>query len=147
MFWTSPCALHPISQRFPQCCLWSSSSVCLIDKGPLSSFQGRLSSASFFHSSLSRFPWRVKYLSCIYVPYAVETAFWCTKTCVIVLLPEWLMDRWLVGFGGWNSELDKLAIYSFSEVCLELVNKTFETEYVWFVLRHHSDISVLVDWS
>ena len=32
----------------PQCFIWNSSSVCLIDNGPLSPFQGKLSSASSF---------------------------------------------------------------------------------------------------
>ena len=45
----SPYALHPVSQKFPQRCLWNGSSVRLIDDGPLSSFQGRSSSASSFH--------------------------------------------------------------------------------------------------
>ena len=43
----SPYALHPVSQKFPQ-----SSNVRLIDDGPLSSFQGRSSSASAFIASL-----------------------------------------------------------------------------------------------
>ena len=30
--------LHPISQKFPQCCLWNGSNLCLIDDGPLLSF-------------------------------------------------------------------------------------------------------------
>ena len=47
----SPHAL-PISQKFPQHCLWNSSNVCLIDNGPLSSFQRRFSSASSFHACL-----------------------------------------------------------------------------------------------
>ena len=41
----NPYALHPISQKFPQSRLWSGSNVRLIDDGPLSSFQGRSSSA------------------------------------------------------------------------------------------------------
>ena len=45
-------ALHPISERFPQRCLWYDSNVRQTDDGPLSSFQGRSSSASFFHASL-----------------------------------------------------------------------------------------------
>ena len=45
-------ALHPVSQKFPQRCLWNGSSVHLIDDGPLSSFQGRSSRASCFHASL-----------------------------------------------------------------------------------------------
>ena len=32
----SPYALHTISQEFPQCCLWNSSNVGLIDNGPFS---------------------------------------------------------------------------------------------------------------
>ena len=44
----SPYALHPVSQKFPQRCLWNGSSVRLTDDGPLSSFQGRSSSTSFF---------------------------------------------------------------------------------------------------
>ena len=31
--------LCPISQKFPQHCLWNSSNVCLIDEGPLLPFQ------------------------------------------------------------------------------------------------------------
>ena len=42
----SPHALNPISQKFSQCCLWNGSYVRLTDDGPLSSFQGRSSSAS-----------------------------------------------------------------------------------------------------
>ena len=48
----SPYALHPVSQRFPQRGLWNPSNVHLIDDGPLSSFQGRSSSASFFLACL-----------------------------------------------------------------------------------------------
>ena len=48
----SPYALHPVSEKFPQRCLWNSSKVRLNDDGPLSSFQGRSSSASSFHASL-----------------------------------------------------------------------------------------------
>ena len=57
----SPYALHPVSRKFPQHCLWNGSNVRLNDDGPLLSFQGRLSSASsfrrlsstsFFHASL-----------------------------------------------------------------------------------------------
>ena len=48
----SPCALHRVSQTFPQRCLWNGSNVRLTDDGPLSSFQGRSSSASSFHASL-----------------------------------------------------------------------------------------------
>ena len=47
-----PYALHPISQKFPQRCLRNGSKVRLIDDGPLSSFQGRSSSASSFNASL-----------------------------------------------------------------------------------------------
>ena len=46
----SPYAHHAVSHKFLQCCLWDSSSVRLIDNGPLLSFQGRLSSASSFHA-------------------------------------------------------------------------------------------------
>ena len=48
----SPYALHPVSQKFPQRCLGNGSNVRLTDDGPLSSFQGRSSSASSFHASL-----------------------------------------------------------------------------------------------
>ena len=41
-----------VTQKFPQHCLWNSSKVRLIDNGPLLSFQGRLSNASSFHTSL-----------------------------------------------------------------------------------------------
>ena len=44
--------LHPVSQKFPQCHLWNGSNVRLIDDDPFSSFHGKLSSTSSFHSSL-----------------------------------------------------------------------------------------------
>ena len=50
--WKRPCVIHPISEKFPQCRLGNSSSVRLIDDGPLFSFQGRLFTASSFHASL-----------------------------------------------------------------------------------------------
>ena len=68
--WKSPCALHPFSQRFPQCCLWNGSSVCLIYGVPLSSFQRRSLSACLFPHlspldvlmSLALCPWVVSKL-------------------------------------------------------------------------------------
>ena len=46
--WKIPYALYPVYRKFPQCCLWNSSRVCLI-----SSFQARfLLSTSSFHTSL-----------------------------------------------------------------------------------------------
>ena len=48
----SPYALHPVSRKFPQSCLWNGFNVRLTDDGPLSSFQGRSSSASSFNVSL-----------------------------------------------------------------------------------------------
>ena len=39
----SPYALHPVSQKCLQRCLWNGSNVRLIDDGPLSSFQVKLS--------------------------------------------------------------------------------------------------------
>ena len=48
-----PYALHPVSQKFPQDYLCNKCNVHLIDDGPLSSFQGRSSSTSSFHASLS----------------------------------------------------------------------------------------------
>ena len=50
--WKSPYVLRLVSQKFPQRCLWNSSNICLVDDGPLSSFQGRSSSTSSFHASL-----------------------------------------------------------------------------------------------
>ena len=50
--WKSPYALHPVSQKFPQRCLWNGSNVRLTGDGPLSSFQGRSSIASSLHASL-----------------------------------------------------------------------------------------------
>ena len=44
--------LHPVCKKFPQLCLSCGSNVRPIDDGPLSSFQGRSSSASSFHASL-----------------------------------------------------------------------------------------------
>ena len=48
----SPSAHHTVTQKFSQCFLRNSSNVRPIDDGPLSSFQGRSSSASSFHASL-----------------------------------------------------------------------------------------------
>ena len=46
--WKSQYALHPVSQNVPQRCLSNGSNSHLTDDGPLSSFQGRSSSASSF---------------------------------------------------------------------------------------------------
>ena len=48
----SPYAFLPVSQKFPQRCLWNSSSVRLTDDGSLSSCPGRSYSASSFHAFL-----------------------------------------------------------------------------------------------
>ena len=48
----NPYALHPVSQKFLQRRLRNGSNVCLIDDGPLSSFQQRSSSNSSFHACL-----------------------------------------------------------------------------------------------
>ena len=48
----NPYALHPVSQKFPQLCLWNGSNVRLIDDVPLLPFQRRSSSASSFNASL-----------------------------------------------------------------------------------------------
>ena len=48
----SPHVLHPISQKFPQWCFWHISNDCLSNDAPLLSFQGNLSNASPFHTSL-----------------------------------------------------------------------------------------------
>ena len=58
----SPHTLHPVSQKFPQRCLWNGSNVRLIDDGPLSSFQGRrlalsLSTPLFSTRSVVWCPW------------------------------------------------------------------------------------------
>ena len=45
-------ALHRVSQKFPQRCLWNGSNVRLTDDGPLSPFQGRSSSTFSFHAYL-----------------------------------------------------------------------------------------------
>ena len=50
--WKSPYVLRLVSQKFPQRCLWNSSNIRLVDDGPLSSFQGRSSSTSSFHTAL-----------------------------------------------------------------------------------------------
>ena len=47
-----PYALHSVSQKFPQRCLWNGSNVRLTDDGFLSSFQRRSSSASSLSVSL-----------------------------------------------------------------------------------------------
>ena len=44
--------LHPVSQKFPQRCLWNASNVRLIDDDPLSSFQGRSCRVSSLNASL-----------------------------------------------------------------------------------------------
>ena len=43
---------HPVFQKFPQSCLWNGLFVRLTDDGALSSFQGKSSIASCFHTSL-----------------------------------------------------------------------------------------------
>ena len=44
----SPYAIHPVSHKHAQHCLWNGSNVRLIDDSPLSSFQGRSSNAFLF---------------------------------------------------------------------------------------------------
>ena len=49
----SMCSEKPVcTHKFPQHCLWNSANVPLIENGPISSFQGRSSNASSFHTSL-----------------------------------------------------------------------------------------------
>ena len=51
--WGKPIyALHPASHKFPQCCFWNGFSVGQIDNGPVSSFQGILSTPAFLYASL-----------------------------------------------------------------------------------------------
>ena len=87
--WKSPYALHPISQKFPQHRLWNDSSVWLIDDGPLSSFQGRLSSISSLMLLGGRLCVWVCVHQCVYV-----------NVCVCVF-PEWFwLMGWRVGVGA-----------------------------------------------
>ena len=70
----SPHALHPIFQKFPQRRLWNGSTVRLIDDGPLSSFQGRSSSASSFHACLLQMIYGVLALALALSPQVVSQA-------------------------------------------------------------------------
>ena len=78
-------SLHPIFQKFPQCCLWNSSSVCLIDDSPLSSFQGRLSSASSFNTFSPR--WSVVWCPWLEVSQVSALDLPRSKPLVRVALP------------------------------------------------------------
>ena len=66
--WESRYALHAVSQKFSQLCLWNGSIVRLIDDGRLSLFQGRSSSVSSFHASLLQ---ATEFRSCVTVEVAV----------------------------------------------------------------------------
>ena len=52
VLWTVHMGSTTSLRSFPHRCLWNGSNVRLIADGPLSSFQGRSSSASSFHASL-----------------------------------------------------------------------------------------------
>ena len=78
------------SLKFPQRCLWSSSSVRRIDDGPLSSFQGRSSSASSFHASVLQAIGGV--LSLALCPQVVSQAP-CSKPLVRVAFPAIVSAR------------------------------------------------------
>ena len=83
--WKSPYALHPICQKFPQHHLWNDSNVWLIDNGPLSSFQGRLSGISYLMHMGDR---------CVCVCSSVCV---CINVCVCVCFP-WTVQ--VDGLGG-----------------------------------------------
>ena len=84
----SPHALHPVSQKFPQCCLWNSSNW---DNGPFSSFQGRSSS----HTSLLQAVSGVMFLalcpctkfSCTLLPALLVK--WQGCLCTTAVMLEW----------------------------------------------------------
>ena len=72
----SPYTLHPVSQTFPQRCLWNGSNVRLIDDGFLSAFQGRSSSASSFHASLLQAIWSMlETIGNVYTHTSSQTTF------------------------------------------------------------------------
>ena len=48
----SPYAIHPVSDKFPQCGFWNSSNISLIEIGHVSSVQGISSTATLFYASL-----------------------------------------------------------------------------------------------
>ena len=88
----SPYALYPVSQKFPQCCLWNSSNVCLIDDGPLLSFQWRPSSTSeFIHFP----PFQVLSMFIDSLgKWSVIVCAWCSsQQDAMSSAPEW--KRWL----------------------------------------------------
>ena len=69
--------LHPVSQKFSQCHLWNGFNVRLIDDDPFSSFQGKLSSTSSFHSSLfQRISGAMPLALCPQVVAQVPQHFW-----------------------------------------------------------------------
>ena len=105
----SPYALHPVSQKFPQRCLWNSSNVRLTDDGPFSSFQGRSSSASSFNASLIQAINGVMFLAlCPQVVSQASQNFGLSEKQTTSLLakrpPVYLIGRFPSYFTGWGSE-------------------------------------------
>ena len=94
----SPYALHPVSQKFPQRCIWNVSNIRLIDDGPLSSYLGGSFSASYFNASLLQAISGVVSLAlCPQVVSQVSQHFRSAEkqaTCeVVVFPPGYLLGR------------------------------------------------------
>ena len=81
----SPYALHPISQEFPQCCLWNSSNGGLVNDGPFSSSQGISLSASSFYTSLLQAVDGVMSLA-LYIRLTPKVVMWPPKQWEIIFL-------------------------------------------------------------
>ena len=104
----SPCALHPISQKFSQSCLWNSSSIQLIDNGPVSSFQGRLLSTSSFCAYLLQVIVGVMSLAlCLYVVSQAPQQSKTQASC----------ESWFVCHSNWSCVVMSRAVHpEFSKV-------------------------------
>ena len=80
------------SQKFPSRYLWNGSSVWLINDAPLSSFQGRLSRASSFHTSL------LQAISCVTsLALCLQVVSQASQHLRLTLLPWWSLvthHRW-----------------------------------------------------
>ena len=110
----SPYALHPVSQTFPQRCLWNSSNVRLINDGPPSSFQGISSSASSWLYTIMNWTDRTVFISDVSPVVAFETV------AMLVLLTWPFLVHWKTKQMKQNKKKKERIVERFLFLCTSL---------------------------
>ena len=127
-----PIYAHPTFQKVPKPCFWNRSIAYLIDDGPLSYFQGRLLSASTFHTSLYKAITGVMCLALwLHVMSQAPQHFRSseTKPLVMIALPTSL----------------SAGSFPFSLACpRQYTHRSFQR---WMLTRTHSSLDLLFHFS